>query len=361
MKPVRDSLLADPATVPAAARREQPGSKKEGRSSTAFYLAAAGILLSTVFLCLLGIFWGRTESGDPELERTLFELRASRVAVAFLAGAALATGGVIVQGLFRNPLASPSILGTTAGASFGGQLMLVSYQALLLGLVPVWLSRELLVPLGCLLGAWLSMLILLGITRARGDLVELLLAGFLLSSLFLSAGSFLISMSHTSWELGRALVGFTLGGVSGSGPRHVALAMPLVVCGLVATWLWARPLDLLLSGVDEAASLGVDVRSVRRWAIVWMAVLTGAAVAVGGNIGFVGLIVPHAARRWVGVAHRRLVPVCALLGGGFVVGCDLVARLAPGRSELPLGVVTGLIGAPLFLAILLKAGMEERG
>jgi iron complex transport system permease protein len=138
----------------------------------------------------------------------------------------------------------------------------------------------------------------------------------------------------------------------------VLLALPLVLFGTAASWLWARPLDLMLSGEDEAASLGVDVRAVQRWCIVWTAVLTGAAVAVGGNIGFVGLIVPHAARRFVGVSHRLLVPVAALGGGAFVVACDLLARLVPGRSELPLGVITGLIGAPLFLTILLRSGRE---
>ena len=127
---------------------------------------------------------------------------------------------------------------------------------------------------------------------------------------------------------------------------------------VAAAWAWGRELDLFLSGEDEAASLGVDVPRVRRWVVVWAATLTAAAVALGGNVTFVGLVVPHALRPLFGVTHRRLVPAAAFAGGVFVVACDVLARLAPGPAELPLGVVTGLVGAPVFLSLLIRAGRE---
>jgi iron complex transport system permease protein len=115
----------------------------------------------------------------------------------------------------------------------------------------------------------------------------------------------------------------------------------------------------MLSGEEEAASLGVDVPAVRVWTVVWTSVLTGAAVSIGGNVGFVGLIVPHALRPFVGVEHRKLVPAAALAGGAFVVVCDVVSRALPTRSEVPLGVVTGLLGAPVFLSLLLRVARGE--
>ena len=161
-----------------------------------------------------------------------------------------------------------------------------------------------LLPLGCLLGAVLGLLLLLAIARRHGDLVLLLLTGFILSSLFLGIGNFLMSLSQEKWELGRAMVAFVLGGLSGTSFAQVAIALPLVLAGVVAAFLWGRALDVLLSGEEEAAALGVDVRAARRWSVLWSATLTGAAVSLGGNIGFVALIVPHGLRS----LHRQRAP-----------------------------------------------------
>lgn len=302
---------------------------------------------------------GPGELSDADLREILLQLRAARLSGALLAGGALAVGGVLVQGLFRNPLASPSILGTTAGASFGGQCVLLAHGALVSAGLLHWVAREMVLPIGCLLGALGSLAVLLFFVRRGADLLALLLTGFALTSLLLSLGSFLTTMAQEHHELGRAVVSFTLGGVGGVGWSHIRLALPLVASGVVAGFLWGRPLDLLLSGDDEAATLGVDVTLARRWAIVWVAVLTSGAVALGGNIAFVGLVVPHALRPFVGAEHRKLIPAAFLAGGVFVAGCDLVARLAPTRTEMPLGVVTGLVGAPLFLQLLLRSRREE--
>lgn len=318
-----------------------------------------------VLLALLGavaaaaLLLGQGDLGDPSLKATLLELRATRVVAAFLAGAALAVGGVVVQGVFRNPLVSPSILGTTGGAMLGGQAALLAMGALLPSAARLGpAGAELVLSLGCLAGAGLALAIVLTFCRERTSSLVLLLTGFILSSLFLSLGAFLTSMAQDSWELGRAVVAFTLGGVGGVGRRQILVAAPLVIAGIAAAWFWGRTLDLLLSGEEEASTLGVSVGEARRWTVVWVGVLTAAAVSVGGNVAFVGLIVPHVLRPFVGVQHRRLIPAAALLGGTFVVASDIVARTFPSRSEIPLGVITGLIGAPVFLGLLARSYRE---
>jgi iron complex transport system permease protein len=300
---------------------------------------------------------GHGSLSDPALRSTLLVLRATRVGAAFLAGAALATGGAVVQGVFRNPLVSPSILGTTAGASLGGQLAMLALAAGAPA-ARLTISAEMVLPAGCLLGAGLSLAIVLAFCRERAGTLTLILTGFILSSLFLALSSFVTSLAQDSWDMGRAVVSFTLGGVGGVSARQLVAAVPLISIGIVACWLWSDTLDLLLSGEEEASSLGVGGGRARRWAVSWVAVLAAAAIAIGGNVAFVGLIVPHTLRPLVGVRHRRLIPACALLGGTFLVVCDIIARTFPSRSELPLGVITGIIGAPVFLVLLARSQRE---
>lgn len=332
-----------------------PGVNEAARRNTVRLLTYAVLCSLIAIVVVASLFTGKVTAADEHLATIFQNLRLARTIVGFLVGAALAVAGAIVQGLFRNPLADPSVLGTTAGASVGGQLALVSFQWFLAGHLPVWVHSEMVIPIGCLLGGLASLLLLLTVSRVSGDLLVLLLTGFLLSSLFLSVSAFLTTLAQDSWELGRAVLAFTLGDLGGSGKRQVLLVLPLVIVGCVFSWSWGSSLDLMLSGEDEARSLGVAVERVRLWGIVWTAVLTGAAVSAAGSVGFVGLVVPHALRPFVGARHRWLIPACALGGGLFVVACDLVCRHAPGQAELPLGVITGLIGAPVFLVLLLRA------
>ena len=327
--------------------------RKEARGTSGlFWPALVSLLVGGV---VLGLLVGDGDLSDPGLRDAFVGLRAWRLANTILAGAALAVGGVLVQGLFRNPLASPSILGSTAGASLGGIAVLLVGELIFLGGVLPGLPRELLVPVGCLLGALFSLLVLLFVARRSPGIVTVLLTGFILSSFFLSIAGLLSSLAQERWEVGRAVVAFSLGGIESKGARHFALALPMVAVAAVVAFGWARHLDLLLSGEDEAAALGVPVGQVRRWAIVWTATLTGAAVAIGGNIGFVGLVVPHALRPFVGAEHRRLIPAALVGGATFLVWADVLARSIPGVSQVPLGVVTGLIGAPVFLVLLVRS------
>ncbi|MGF1510052.1 MAG: FecCD family ABC transporter permease [Myxococcota bacterium] len=326
------------------------------RSTVTWLVLGAGVLM------VLGgsLLFGDGDLKDPDLRTTYLWLRSFRFINSFLAGAALATGGVLVQGLFRNPLASPSLLGTSSGASLGGAAVILLWNRFLVDAFPTWVPPELVLPFGCLLGALLALIILLAVIGRYPDIVTLLLTGFILSSFFLSLSGLLTSLAQESWELGRAMVAFTLGGVESKGLRQAALAFPMVIAGSLAALAWSRHLDLLLAGEDEAASLGVDTKVVRLWIIIWTATLTAAAVAIGGNVAFVGLIVPHALRPHVGVAHRRLIPAAWVGGGAFLCMADVLVRVIPARGQLPLGVVTGLIGAPIFLYLLSRASKEGR-
>lgn len=310
-----------------------------------------GILL--VVLTAASVRLGQGAWPDA-LRSTLLELRLWRVLVAFGVGANLAMAGVVIQAIFQNPLAGPSIIGTNAGAALGGQLMILAVHAGVLSGLARLVVPEAIVPIGAFVGAWISLAVLLAIVGRRADSLIAILVGFLLSSVFSSVGAFLLARSQDSWQLGRALLSFSLGSIVGSGPRQGLLISATLVLGYLGTRSWHRHLDLMLTGDDEAQSMGMEPHRVRRWGVIWASVLCAGAVAVGGNIAFVGLITPHILRPLVGHDTRRLLPASAMAGGIFVILCDIIARYTAGGGETPLGVITGLIGAPIFLVILLR-------
>jgi iron complex transport system permease protein len=317
----------------------------------------AVLVVASAVLVVLTLLAGRGSLQNERWSATFLELRAYRAVAAVLVGSALAGAGVLAQGLFRNPLASPSVLGATAGASFGGQASLLLFSTIV---AQKSAPPELLVPFGTFIGAWATLGVVLAFARKSADLVSLLLVGFVLSALFLSLGSFVVSLAQEEWMLGRAVIAFALGGVAGNGLVQIGLAAPAVVGGLVIASIWSRSLDLLATGPDEARSLGLDVRFATQWIIIWIAVLVAGAVSLGGNVGFVGLIIPHVARRWVGEDHRLLLPTAAVGGGLFVAVCDALVRLIPSQTQVPLGVITGLVGAPFFLWILQDVRKQGR-
>ena len=313
------------------------------------------LLVSLVVVCALSLLVGRASLESLDTRAIFFRLRSGRIGAAFGIGAALAMAGVVVQAVFQNPLAGPSIIGTTAGAALGGQLALLGYSSAFGAGGAAMVGPELIVPMGATVGAIAALSLLLVLTRHSNDLLVTLLVGFLLSSFFASMGAYVISKAQQSWELGRAVLAFSMGSISSAGPTHVGMVLSVVLIGGVAALSWHRHLDLLLTGDAEAESLGLNVGQVRRWGIIWTGVLSAGAVAVGGSVAFVGLIVPHALRPFVGYSTARLLPACAVAGGTFVIFCDVLARIGPGRGETPLGVVTGLIGAPVFLYLLTRA------
>ena len=336
-------------------------------------MISPALLLVVLSLCLavlagLSLIVGVGSVSDATWGSTILQLRGMRVIAACLVGCGLAIAGVVMQGLFRNPLADPGVIGTSAGAVFGGMLtVLVSYfLGASLPIPPV-----VLLPLGCVFGGMLSLWLVLGVAKRAPDNLSVLLAGVVMGMLFASLGTALNAWAQRDFELARSLMAFSFGSIDAKGFEHLLLATPLVLGGLWAALRWGPSLDVLLSGEEEAASLGVDLKRSRRWLIIWASLPVAGAVAIGGSIPFVGLVVPHILRGLVGPLHRGLLPCAAVAGAIFTLACDIIVRSLPTQGEIPVGVISGLIGAPLFLylmvpdpaggTILMAALLEAQG
>jgi iron complex transport system permease protein len=286
-------------------------------------------------------------------ETVIWRIRLPRALLGFLVGGSLALAGAALQGLFRNPLADPSILGVSAGASLGAVL------TIFLGIAgrAVWL-----LPLGAFAGAALTALVVLGLAAQRGRgriyTTTMLLVGVAVGALNVSFTTFILSVSLNSYDVGRQVLHWILGGLDGRTWDHVFLAAPAILLGAATIIVHARELDALLLGEVTAQSIGVDVGRIRLVLVLGTSLLIGAAVAAAGPIGFVGLLVPHILRLVVGATHRALLPASFLAGGLFVVLADLVARTLLTTIEIPVGVVTAAVGAPFFLILLIRRGQE---
>jgi iron complex transport system permease protein len=290
---------------------------------------------------VLATFGGR---GDVTESAIVLSLRLPRVLGAALVGAALAVAGALLQGLLRNALADPYVLGTSAGASVLGTL----------GLLVAGTVGYLVVPLFAFAGALASTALVWRVARVgpHVPVVSLLLAGIVLSAFAGSLVALLLVMSDRLQLRLAAVLGWLMGGVSVVSWEQLAVAAALVGGGVTLALAAASRLDALALGEDVAAGLGVDVERLKRLVLVASALLTGTAVSLAGLVGFVGLVVPHAVRLVVGPVHVRLLPACALGGASFVVLADLLARVALAPAELPVGVISGLVGGPFFFALL---------
>ena len=269
----------------------------------------------------------------------MWDLRLPRVLTAMVVGAGLAVAGATFQSLLRNPLADPYVLGTASGAALGAAIAV---------LIPV---RLVVLEFGLLhglafLGALLAVYAVYRLSRSSGlgPLTGMLLVGYALGSL-LAAG--LAMAMHLSGAALRQIVAFLLGSFAAASWGRLAAAAPLILIASIFAVTRARALNGLLLGEEAAAHLGVDVKRERAILLALGALITAAAVAVSGLIGFVGLVVPHLVRLMVGPSARLVLPLAAVFGASLMVGADLIARLL---GEIPVGVVTALIGAPFFLA-----------
>ncbi|NEK59959.1 iron ABC transporter permease [Geodermatophilus sabuli] len=274
----------------------------------------------------------------------LLQLRLPRVVLAALVGAGLAIAGAAYQGVFRNPLADPYLLGAAAGAGLGATLVIAYAPGTSLGPVGV-------VPLAAFAGALVGVgsALALGTAAGGSHSATLLLAGVAVAS-FLAAAQTLVQQQNTD-DL-REVYGWLLGQLGRAQWSDVVLVLPYLGTACVVLLLCGRALDVLAVGDDEARSLGVHPGRLRLLVIVAASLATASAVAVSGLIGFVGLVVPHIARRLVGGSHARVLPVALLTGGAFLVLADLVARVVLAPAELPIGVVTAFVGAPFFAGLL---------
>lgn len=287
---------------------------------------------------------------DATLPAVVLDLRLWRAVLAYGVGAALAVAGGVFQGVLRNPLADPFTLGVSGGAAFGAALSLT------LGLATAIGSR-LATPVCALVGGGTALVFVLALSRACGGLRRetVVLAGIIVAT-FLSA---LLSLTKALNEESVAgIVFWIMGGFQGRGKTELALFLPCLLAGLLLIRLYLRECDILLLGETQARHLGVNAGRARLVLLTGASLLTAGAVAVSGVIGFVGLIAPHACRRLFAAEHGTLLPQSALCGGALLVFADVLARtLLPGGAELPVGVVTALLGGPFF-CFLLVTGRE---
>jgi iron complex transport system permease protein len=252
-----------------------------------------------------------------------------------------------MQGLFRNPLAEPGIVGAGAGAVLGGVISFVAG----------WSAKSVItLPVMAMLGALLSLVLVYAMATRGGvtPVATLLLSGVAASALLGAASSLLLSLNIVNWQIAQDIVFWMMGGLDARTWTHVWLCAPFVLVGIIAALVQTRELDLLQLGEETAASFGVNVESSKRMLTLTAAILTGAAVAVAGLIGFVGLLVPHGVRLILGPANRALLLASAVTGGAFLVLCDICARTLHPPTELRLGIVTSLLGGPLFIFLLLR-------
>lgn len=290
------------------------------------------------------ILRGLTGALDGTTDTIVWRIRLPRVALAAMVGASLALAGVAYQGIFRNPLADPYLLGVASGAGLGAAASIV-----LGGGLP--LLRALGVPLSAFAAALgvVALVVLLARRGGRVPTLHLILAGVVLGSSCTAATSLLMLLQR---EQAAGVLAWLLGSLAHASWDRVAVLAPLLAMSAGTLALAGRALNLLQLGDEQAAQLGLPVERIKLGLIAVATLATAAAVSVSGVIGFVGLITPHAARLALGPDHRTLVPMAALLGAIFLILADLLARTLIAPAELPIGVVTALVGGPLFLWLL---------
>jgi len=276
-----------------------------------------------------------------------WKIRIPRVLAAWLAGAGLAAAGMAFQALFRNSLATPFTLGVASGAALGAALSIrfgIALSVAGMSSTPLWAFA----------GASVSILLVYGITRARRGMntATMLLAGVAVSFFFSSLNLFTQYISDFTHTF--RIIRWLMGGVQVTGYRSVMEMLPLVLGGLLITLWRTRELDILSTGEELAAGRGVDVVRTRNLLFFGASLMVGGVVAVCGPIGFVGLMVPHICRLLVGPGHRHLGPASILAGGMFLTVCDTFARTIIAPAEIPVGVITALLGGPFFLVLLIK-------
>ena len=303
----------------------------------------------TVFRSLLsGLGLYPAEMLDAAHHTTVLLIRLPRVLVGGFAGAGLAVAGVVMQGVFRNPLAEPGVLGVSAGGSLGALLALTT-----------GLTARLPLPFWAFAGAMLAMTLILAVSmRAHGTqgASGLVLSGMAVSALFSALTSLALTRAN-EFQVANYIF-WTMGGLANRRWEHLSMLAPPLLLALVTLWALARRLDLLLLGDEQARALGAHPGRTRVLLVALASLCAAAVVSVTGPIGFVGLIVPHILRLLLGPSHRRLL-VCSALGGAvFLMLCDLLVRvLGSARgNELPVGIVTALLGAPFFLTLLARRG-----
>ncbi|MCM3694100.1 FecCD family ABC transporter permease [Neobacillus niacini] len=330
------------------------------------YVISGGLLLG---ISLLGLFYSSVTVTVPTIlhiiidktlnmgwltniakneEMIIWNIRLPRVLLAFCIGASLALAGAAFQGLLRNPLADPYTIGVSSGASLGAVLVLF-FQVSIVGLGSFTL------PVVAILFGLISLLIVFGLVRLSSKslaIETIILAGIIVSAFIGALVSLIISLSDR--ESMTQIIYWLYGSVGMRGWSHIQLILPFMLIGSFILISHYRELNALALGEDAADHIGVDVRKGKTFVLIGASLLTGAAVAVSGSIGFVGLVIPHLVRLITGPNHRHVLPLSMLVGGSFLILADLMARTIIAPKELPIGVITALIGAPVFALLLIR-------
>lgn len=320
----------------------------------------ASLAFGAVSLTLADMTAWLAGAGEAHVRVIIEQLRLPRAVCAASVGAMLALAGACAQGLFRNPLADPSLIGVSAGASLGASIAIVGVGGIGVVFSGFW-GQWGVVSAGAFSGALLAAFLVYRFATFGGvtSVVTMLLAGVALSYLAGSVSTFLEYMADDH-EL-RQLSLWKMGGLDMITPAESMLALLACIAMIVACWRFRAALDAFLLGESEARYLGVNVAAVKRGVIIWVALSVALSVALCGVIAFVGLLVPHVARLIAGPLHRFLLPLSALLGALLLVTADLAARLLLAPTELPIGLLTALFGAPLFLWLLYAQLLAHRG
>ncbi|WP_043766586.1 FecCD family ABC transporter permease [Algiphilus aromaticivorans] len=320
-------------------------------------VAAAGLAIGPVAVGLSELLPALFGSGEGQAGFVVQELRLPRIALGALVGAALAVSGAILQGLFRNPLADPALIGISAGAALGAVTVIVLGERVMasfgLGVSP------LLMPAAAFIGALVATLAVWRIATRGGNtsVAKLLLAGIAINAIA-SAGTGILTFLADDTQL-RTLTFWTMGSLAHAGWAEIRLLAPwMLALACAAPWL-ARPLNAMLLGEAVAGHLGYPAHRMKQAAVLVCALAVGASVAMTGLIGFVGLVAPHIVRLMGGVDHRWLLPASALLGATLLIAADALARVIVAPAELPIGLVTSLIGGPFFLMLLMRQQFAE--
>jgi iron complex transport system permease protein len=289
--------------------------------------------------------WAALTGGDSRLaanvEAVVLQVRAPRLAAALAVGAALAAAGAAYQNLFKNPLVSPDILGVSAGCALGAGLALLFSLPIVAVQAFAFAGGLLAVGLVVAIGTWI---------RGRDPILTLILTGVVVGSLF-GAGIALVKYVADPYNQLPAITFWLLGSFTGALPRDLPATVTPIAVGVAAIWLLRWRMDVLALSEDEARTLGVNVRRLRFVVIVAATLVTASAVSLAGTIGWVGLVVPHAARLLAGASFSRVLPLSLLLGAGFMLAVDTMCRTAFG-TEIPPGVATAFVGTPVFIALL---------
>lgn len=316
------------------------------------FLSLASVMIGTVSISMTTVLdsFHRPESVPDSVETILWRIRLPRTLLAITVGWALGVAGAAFQGLFRNPLAEPFVIGASSGAALGATIVIVFVSNSLLFVSPA-----------ALLGALLTVLCVMAISRLGRTMpmVSLLLAGVAISS-FLSAIVTLLMFLHNQHLIG--IFAWLTGTLNGRPSTYLYGLAPLTVLASLGIWVNSDRLDGYTLGDETASSLGIHLGKLRIVVILWASLATGCAVAAAGVVGFVGLVAPHVARWLVGARHQIVIPVSGLLGASGLLLSDLLARTLAAPRELPLGVVTALVGSPFFIYILMRppgSGMRE--